>query len=59
MSIAFAAAGNQKASAGFQHRSRAAQDGLVVINPVHGGVGEDEVEWSALEFTLQRARGTS
>ena len=44
MRVAFAAAGNDQPSAGFQNRRRAAQNFLVVVHPMQRGVGKNQVE---------------
>ena len=44
MRIAFAAAGNDEPSAGFQTRCRAAQKCLVIVHPMQRGVGKNQIE---------------
>ncbi len=45
MRIAFAAAGNDEPPAGLQNRRRAAQNRLVIVHPMQGGVGKNQVKW--------------
>ena len=57
MGIALAAAGDEQPTAGFQNRRRAAQECGMIIHPVQGGVGKDEIELRSSDSLSPPKRG--